>query len=184
VILIAALSVLIAGQITSIEKAWKFFVAIGAGVGLPQMLRWFWWRANAWTEIAGMASAFSVAVGLYMLLPEMRIEHVIAGVVVVSTGVSLIVTLLTAPVEQATLERFARRVRPVGLWSTVQAATGGSSEMASRCLSWGLGVAGTLLALFGLGRLLLGMPALGIAQLCAASVCLWLMLRRMHAERP
>lgn len=180
VIFISALSVVIAGQITSIEQAWKFFVAIGAGVGLPQMLRWFWWRANAWTEIAGMASAFIASVGLYVMLPDVRIEYVLAGVVLFSTAVSLAATLLTRPVDRATLERFAERVRPIGLWHTVPAAAGHGRELVGRCGLWALGTAGMFGALFGLGYLLLGRPGAGAALLCAACACLWLMLRLMN----
>lgn len=181
VVLIAALSVLIAGQITSIEQAWKFFVAIGAGVGLPQMLRWVWWRANAWTEITGMASAFMTAVALYMLLPDVRAEYLLAGVVLVSTAVSLAATLLTPPVDQVTLQQFAARVRPIGIWNALPAAAGTSPELTSRCFMWLLGVAGTFGSLFGLGFLLLGQPVAGAMQLCAALVCLWVLLRRMNA---
>lgn len=182
VVLIAALSVVIAGQITSIEKAWKFFVAIGAGVGLPQMLRWLWWRANAWTELTGMASAFLISVGLYVLIPDLRIEYVLAAVVFVSTAVSLAATLLTRPVDPATLEQFARRVRPIGLWSMVPAADESSSEIRLRCIFWILGVAGMFFVLFGPGCLLLGRPVSGIVQICAGCGCLWLMLRMMKAE--
>jgi len=183
VILIAAFSVLIAGQITSIEKAWKFFVAIGAGVGLPQMLRWLWWRTNAWTEITGMASAFIMSVGLYLLKPEMRSEYVLAVVVIVSTAISLGATLLTRPVDRTTLEQFARRVRPIGLWGTVRTAAGSSPEITSRCITWLLGVTGTFFALFGPGCLLLGRPVSGTVQVCVACCCLWLMLRRMNAGK-
>jgi solute:Na+ symporter, SSS family len=183
VILIAALSVVIAGQITSIEKAWKFFVAIGAGVGLPQMLRWLWWRVNAWTEITGMAVAFIIAVALYLLMPDMRTEHVLGIVVLTSTAASLAATLLTRPVDRTTLEHFACRVQPLGLWGALHAATNTSAEMKSRCIAWLLGVSGMFLALFGLGSLLLGTPGIGAAQLCAACMCLWLMLRRMYPAR-
>lgn len=182
VVFIAALSVLIAGQIDSIEQAWKFFVAIGAGVGLPQMLRWVWWRANAWTEITGMASAFIGAVALYLLLPHVRAEYLLAAVVLASTGISLAATFLTPPVAQSVLQQFADRVQPIGLWNTTHAAAGRSSQLACRCVMWLQGVAGTLGALFGLGYLLLGRPAVGAALLGAACCCLWLMLRRMNSS--
>ncbi len=180
VIFIAALSVLIAGQIGSIEQAWKFFVAIGAGAGLPQMLRWVWWRANAWTEITGMASAFIGAVALYLLLPDVRAEYLLAAVVLISTTISLAATFLTPPVAQDTLQRFADRVQPIGFWNTAPASAARSSELVCRCIMWLQGVAGTFGALFGVGYLLLGRPAVGAALLGAACCCLWLMLRRMN----
>jgi Na+/proline symporter len=179
VVLIAAQSVLVAGQIDSIEKAWKFFVAIGAGVGLPQMLRWLWWRANAWTEIAGMMSAFAAAVALYMLFPDVRAEYLLAGVVVLSTAASLAATLITPPTDQAVLRQFTERVRPFGMWKTHGTAGGSAREMRVRCVMWLQGVAGTFGALFGLGYLLLGQPVIGTVLLCLACICVWGLLRRM-----
>ena len=55
----------VAGQIKSIEVAWKFHISLGAGLGLPVILRWLWWRANAWTEIIGMLAAGATALYLH-----------------------------------------------------------------------------------------------------------------------
>src|SRR3989442_2799862 len=50
-------------NIGTVEGAWKFLLAIGAGTGLVYLLRWYWWRVNAWSEVSAMAAAlvFSLA---------------------------------------------------------------------------------------------------------------------------
>ncbi|MBW3535718.1 MAG: sodium transporter, partial [Gemmatimonadetes bacterium] len=75
VVALAVLAVVVAAQIESIEKAWRFFIALGAGLGLPSMLRWIWWRVNAWTEIVGMSVATASALVLYPLFPGARDEY-------------------------------------------------------------------------------------------------------------
>src|SRR5258707_14916670 len=56
-VLVTALAAIAALYMQSIEGAWKFLMSIGAGAGLVFMLRWFWWRINAWSEIAAMSAA-------------------------------------------------------------------------------------------------------------------------------
>ena len=116
VVALSVLAVLVASQISSIEKAWKFFVALGAGLGLPAMLRWVWWRVNAWTEIVGMSVATFTAFGLYASFPDVRDEYLLVVIVAVSTAAALAATFLTRPTPAHTLERFVRRVRPPGWW--------------------------------------------------------------------
>ena len=181
---IAALSVLIAGQIDSIEQAWKFFVAIGAGMGLPQMLRWLWWRANAWTEISGMLSAFMTAVILYLALPEARAAYLIAGVVLASTTVSLLATIATAPVDRAILDRFAIRVRPLGYWPHAPAQCAADRHaFLTRCGLWVLGTAGMFSTMFGLGELLLGSRPRGALATIAGCIALLILVRLLRRDR-
>ena len=70
---IATVIVLVMGGIattfiTSVDKAWKFIAALGAGTGAVFMLRWFWWRINAWTEIAAMVGSLVFFVGIQIVL--------------------------------------------------------------------------------------------------------------------
>ena len=84
VMLLTAMGVVVASRIDSIEQAWRLFIALGAGLGLPSMLRWFWWRANAWTEIAGIVAAVSSALVLYPLFPDARDEYLLLAIVAIS----------------------------------------------------------------------------------------------------
>ncbi|MGH7475569.1 MAG: sodium:solute symporter family protein [Longimicrobiales bacterium] len=172
---LAVLAVLIAAQISSIEQAWRFFIALGAGLGLPAMLRWLWWRVNAWTEIVGMTVATAAAFILYASFPDTRDEYLLVAIVAISMTAAFSATFLTAPTPRATLERFVRRVRPPGWWAGL---SGGSSRRAAGwiALAWVLGNASVFGILFGGGWLLLGRPWTGLVVLLGGALGLRLTL--------
>jgi Na+/proline symporter len=96
----------------SVDEAWKFLAALGAGTGAVFMLRWFWWRINAWSEIVAMIAslAFFIVVSRFVESNEYRLA-IVAGLTIVTW---LAATFLTAPENRETLERFYRAVRPGG----------------------------------------------------------------------
>lgn len=96
-------------------QAFEIILQIGAGTGLLFLLRWFWWRINAYSEIAAMVASFAVALGLELWGPEglLMWQKLLIGVGL--TTVSwLVVTFLTRPTEEATLRNFYRLIRPGG----------------------------------------------------------------------
>ena len=125
VLVVAAISVLVASQIGSIEEAWKFLIALAAGMGLPQLLRWIWWRANAYTEISGMLASLLLTILLYAMYPylqaslgwgPLQAEHGLAFTALGSAIVCIVVTLNTAPTSPSVLEGFQKKVDPTGFW--------------------------------------------------------------------
>jgi len=121
----------------SLENALQVFnilLQVGAGTGLLFLLRWFWWRINAFSEITAMVVSFAVAVGLeFSWLKDEPDWMKLVGGVAVTTVVWLLVTLLTRPTDDATLRRFCRLVRPGGPgWRPVllRAGADGDSEVA------------------------------------------------------
>ncbi|QDS94574.1 Sodium/glucose cotransporter [Roseimaritima multifibrata] len=123
-------SVLMFGQ--SVDAAWRLLLALGAGTGAVFMLRWFWWRINAWTEIVSMFGSlvffFTVeplAVVTGMVTPDgdgpvLGPEVKMFAVAVMTIVLWLIVTWLTPPVDAETLDRFYQKVRPDGpFWKPV-----------------------------------------------------------------
>lgn len=108
----------------NVDTAWKFLAALGAGTGAVFMLRWFWWRINAWTEIVAMLAAliyFTILKVGGWLLPEniqcplFRSHEVMMAVVALLTIKSwLIATLLTKPESEEILTRFYQTIRPGG----------------------------------------------------------------------
>lgn len=171
VVALAAMGVLVASRIDSIEQAWRFFVALGAGLGLPSMLRWLWWRANAWTEIAGLSVAVLAAAVLYPLFPAARAESLLLAIVALSTIAALVATWLTPPVPLAHLQAFVDRVRPPGRWRGMRGAAS-HRELSRLIVAWVAGNAGLFATLFGIGHLLLGRPAVGAVLLLAGLACL------------
>lgn len=161
-------------SIGSIEWAWKFLVALGAGAGLVTLLRWYWWRINAWSELAAMGASLVIAVLLFNTDPwrdrayeGLRVILVVLG----SLAVWLPVTLLTRPVPRAHLEAFHARVRPQGPgWRVI---TGGQTlpGLGRALVGWGGGVILIYGSLFGLGGWLLGArpQALAIAGVSTAA---------------
>jgi Na+/proline symporter len=165
--LVTALLMVFAAGMTyvleSARQAFDLMLSVGAGTGLIYLLRWYWWRINAWSEIAAMVSSFLVS-GAFLLLA--RQGHAIPShiglltTVLATTGTWLVVTWATPPSDQATLEAFYRKVRPAGPgWEHVRRATGlppSPDSMATALLGWTLGCAFVFAALFGAGTLLYG----------------------------
>lgn len=106
--------------------AFSILLQIGAGTGLIYILRWFWWRINAWTEIAGMAASFVVAVFFTLLYPKLGIGPQLPDyqVLLLSVGsttlIWLVATLLTRPESTEVLTAFYGKIRPASLgWGPV-----------------------------------------------------------------
>lgn len=116
VVTMSIIAILVATQIQSIANAWKFLLAFASGMGLPQILRWIWWRTNAWTELSGMITALILSMILYPSYPNVRSEYLLFWVAIGSVAVSILVTFLTPPVPQKTLDDFIKRVDPIGFW--------------------------------------------------------------------
>ena len=174
-------AVLVAFWLTSIGRAWLFVWAMGAGIGPVLILRWFWWRISAWSEIAALASSVTLAVGFevaaavqagrdYELFATpirvgemiLQTHHKAMILVPVTIAVWLVVTFATRPVDDERLASFYRKVRPGGFWGPVAMA---HPEVQcdgfrwSRLGVWACGSAGVYGLLFGLGKLVLGEPA-------------------------
>ncbi|HEX9729739.1 MAG TPA: sodium:solute symporter family protein [Gemmatimonadales bacterium] len=150
-------------------QAFQILLQIGAGTGLIFLLRWFWWRVNAWSEISGMCISFAIAVyfqfgheALGLTLPHGSVQLLIG--VAITTVVWLAVTALTPPAEQATLQAFYDRIRPMGRgWAKV-VDTGGrvTGGFAVGVAGWFLGCTAVYAALFGTGFVVAGQFGLGV----------------------
>ena len=190
VMILLGLAVLVALALTSIGKAWLFVWAMGAGIGPVLILRWFWWRINAWSEIAALGSsvlaalAFEITAAIqtgadYRLfstpvtLGDMALgtHHKALILVPFTIVVWVTVTFMTRPVQQEQLEMFVRRVRPGGWWHPVTKDWTGFRHdgLGPRTLLlWVSGVALVYGLTFGIGQMLLGDPRRGVLLLSAA----------------
>ncbi|MBX9928236.1 MAG: Na+:solute symporter [Gemmatimonadaceae bacterium] len=145
------------------KEAFDLILSIGAGTGLLYLLRWFWWRVNAWAEIAAMLSSFVVAVGFFIARKnglEMS-AHVSLLITVATTTIAWVATAFLAPgTDRATLERFYTLVRPAGPgWASIRAATGAApanDSLPHAMAGWVCGCAFVYSALFGTGSLIYG----------------------------
>jgi solute:Na+ symporter, SSS family len=189
-VLLTIVSAVVTFYLGSISGAWKMLLATGAGTGSVLLLRWYWWRINAWSEISAMIAAAAASLTLQLawgLDTDKPIDFawIMILTVAITTAVWLAVTFLTRPESKDTLVSFYRRVRP---WRTGWGPVG---EMAPEVVSAGGGwwdaidwICGCALiygALFGTGKLLLGEIGAGIGLLAigaAGGAVIWFDLSR------
>ena len=179
-IVIMLLSIMITGMLDTISGAWAFILEAGAGLGLVLILRWFWWRINAWSEITAMV----VPLIVYGFMKyEMSIQFPESlFVIVAATTLSWIgVTLVTPPTDDEKLRSFYRRVHPGGRgWKRIadqMPEVRGDSEYAGLFLNWIAGVVLVYMILFGVGKLILGDTAMGFVFLAIGAVAGWIIYR-------
>ncbi len=165
---------------SSVGGAWQLVLAMGAGTGTVYLLRWYWWRINAWSEVAAMTAA---ALGTEMIQawvhftgPSLDIyAKRILLTVAITTMVWLTVTLLTRPEPEFKLLEFYRRVRPGSLgWKRVAALAPempSGTEIWRNSWNWIFGSAMVYMATFGIGKLVLGSPLVGVIFLVISAVC-------------
>jgi Na+/proline symporter len=145
-------------------------MAIGAGTGLVYILRWFWWRINAWSEISAMASAFVVSLvlqfgfGLTESNPR-DFAYLLLITTSITTAVWLFVTFITKPEPDDTLLSFYRRVRPnATMWGPVARQASDiipQKDGLFNLMNWISGVIMIYCTLFGVGHIVLGDTLLG-----------------------
>ena len=163
-VLTLAIALGIMTRLTSINQAWQINLLFGAGLGVVLVLRWVWWRMNAWAEIAAMVVSCGVAPVLIRFLDDGQQPLRLLLAAAASTAAALAAVRLAPPEDPARLAAFYRRVRPVGFWGPVAAAAGDDAGAGARRLGRAAAAvaacAATLFCLLvGLGTWLVGSPA-------------------------
>jgi len=186
VVVIALLAIIVSSQMTSIEGAWKFFINAAAGLGIAQIMRWFWWRANAYTEISAMVVALLITIIATFLKPEDASAHydtyTLVYITVSTIIISIIVTLLTAPVGKEKLKEFADKCLPVGLWQGVVPINKSLPTFFNTVVMWCLGMLVSFCGLFAIGHLLFGRYFLAIILAIVSGVALIILFKMMQKE--
>jgi SSS family solute:Na+ symporter len=178
-VVVMGLALVGAYLMTNVGDAWKYLFGLTAGVGLVMILRWYWWRVNAWSEIAALATSAVVSNALLLggafAGDENQTVLQLLVTVVVTTAVWIFVTFATAPEPQETLVRFFERVRPQSLgWKPIAALTPVVSQGESLgigLVDWIAGCGLVYATLFGIGKIVLGDLPIGLADIAIALVC-------------
>jgi solute:Na+ symporter, SSS family len=151
------------------KDAFTLILSVGAGTGLIYLLRWFWWRVNAWSEVAAMASSFIIAVGFQIAAKTghaVPAHWSLIATVVMTTIVWVTVAYMTTPTDRPTLVAFYKLVRPAGPgWTSVRAEAGVTASPDSlplQMVGWMCGCAFIYSGLFGVGSLLYGRTSLAV----------------------
>jgi SSS family solute:Na+ symporter len=166
----------------SVGGAYIYLYNLTAGVGLVMILRWYWWRVNAWSEISALVASAVVSNALivaHAFTDANANAEILLVTVPVTTLVWIAVTFLTKPEPEATLVRFYERVRPSRMgWhaiASVATEAPGSESLGINAIDWLAGCGLVYGSLFGIGKLVLGSVAegalyLGLAALCGATI--------------
>jgi Na+/proline symporter len=160
------------------QESFTLLMSIGAGTGLLYLLRWFWWRVTAWSEIAAMVTSFAVALAFFVAgkmgfaVPS-HISLLIG--VGITTAVWIAVTFIGPQNDRATLESFYRLVRPAGPgWAGVRSSTNlpaSPDSLPMSMLAWIMGCLLVYAALFGSGNFLYGRNAMGWVWAAIFAAC-------------
>ena len=172
----------------SIGQAWKFLMALGAGTGMVYILRWFWWRINAWSEVSAMITAFVVSLTLeFGFNMSSDNAYDFATIVLITTGITtgvwLAVTYMTRPEPDEILIPFYRKVKPsAAFWKPIAAKVPDvvpQRDGLFNLSNWLLGCVLIYMALFGFGKLIFGEIYLGFGFLFIAAVAFWIIYRNL-----
>jgi solute:Na+ symporter, SSS family len=173
------------------HNAFNLLLSIGAGTGLIYLLRWFWWRINAWSEVSAMVASFVVSLAFFI---AGKVGHgadtttVLLTTIAITTVVWLGVTYCTPPVDDRVLAAFYARVRPAGPgWARVRRenALPASPDSLSLALAgWVLGLASVYGALFAAGAFVYGRTGEGaVWSAVAAAAIAGLLVTGRHLWR-
>lgn len=192
---IALMAVVVASTVDNIGSMWELYGGMMAGLGLPHLMRWLWWRANAWTEIAGMLTGFALALANYIVgqqglypVGQMSIFpafmashaiHVICWISLFAAAASLLATMVTAPVDPALLREFVRRTRPMGLWKDYAEGFAPERSFGQSLKYFVLAGVSIYAGMFGVGYLLRLQTSAGLALLALCAICLVIVVRGM-----
>lgn len=173
------LSLIVTVFMQQISHAWEFLLMLGAGTGLVYILRWYWWRVNAWSEVSAMAAALVVSLVMRFAVDASTAQGFALTLIVTTiatTIVWLLVTFLTPPEPQATLEAFYEKVQPPGPgWR--RPSPGGIGRSA---VEWIAGIVLVYSIMFATGSLIFGnaqkLLMFGAATV-VSGIALWVAMR-------
>jgi len=160
--------------INTISGAWTFIIEAGAGLGLVLILRWYWWRINAWSEISAMIAPF-IAYGYVKNFTSIKFPESLLLITGFTTIFWLAITFLTKPTDENVLKKFFERIRPGGWWKPVAQLVPHVKQEKSYgilLIDWLAGILLVYNVLFGIGKLILGNYSAAVLFLSIAAAAL------------
>jgi Na+/proline symporter len=184
-VIIMIIASIITWQMDSISGAWKFIVAFGSGAGAVVILRWFWWRINAWSEISSLVASGVIASCLYIFFPETPLQVKLPIIVSGSAVIWIIATFLTRPTSENVLIKFYERVYPGGpLWKRISDKSNVTEKPMFKqdIMNWIWGVLAIYGSMFGIGKVILGNPILGFSLFGTSLIFFFLIIYNLGKE--
>jgi Na+/proline symporter len=178
-LLLVAASAIISVLLVSIKEGWQLVLEVGAGTGAVYILRWFWWRINAWSEIAAMATALIASLFFRFVMPfggsaPVAFAKTALATTAITTVAWIIVTYVTKPESEKVLVDFYRKVRPHAAgWTPIARLVPEvpqTRDLGGNLLNWILGCIMVYGILFGVGKIIFGAMELGFGLLAIAAL--------------
>ena len=163
--------------LSSAQEGFEILISIGAGTGLLYMLRWFWWRINAWCEVAAMVSSFLISMVFFVLKKTghpIPFANTVLCSVAFTTLCWVITAFVSAPTSRERLIAFYKKVHPTGPgWTTIREEAGVTQAQAAQhgdhmgraTLGWITGCLAIWSSLFAIGNFLYGRTGTAVALL-------------------
>jgi len=171
--------------LTTISGAWIFIINASAGIGAVLILRWYWWRINAWSEISAMIAPliiYPVAVYGFGMESPMTLYPIVIG----TSVVWLIVTFITKPVEEKKLVEFYRRTHPGGKgWKHIQKLVPEVFEKTGfgrQFINWLMGIVLVYSFLFGIGKIIFADYLTGVLLLLIGLVAAFIIYFNLNKK--
>ena len=201
-IILMVLAAFTALKMQSISKAWEFIFSMGAGIGLVLILRWFWWRINAWSEITALTTSISVTISLEVLAwsqtiaagdtyelfaaspilfgISLQVHHKLMIIVPLAIIAWLTATFLTNPEPVDKLKEFYNRVQPGGWWEPITAGYTHTLQPVSDgfFMQWIAGILMIYGFTFGIGNLIFQNYSLSVILFGCAGIGSYLVWNR------
>jgi Na+/proline symporter len=173
-IVLMAISVFLTMFMTSISGVWAFVIECGAGLGLILILRWFWWRINAISEIVATITPFIVYGVLYFGKVDVKFPETLFIIVPITTLAWIVTVLITKPTEESKLLSFYKQVHPGGAgWRKISSMLPDvkpDSGYAFLFADWVLGIILVYMFLFGIGKIILGDYLIGFIYIILGTI--------------
>jgi solute:Na+ symporter, SSS family len=194
-VILVALTAWVAWELVTIRAGWEFVLEVGAGTGSVYLLRWYWWRINAWSEIAAMSTALAISLLLHFSSPfgGSADDPIVFAKTALTTTLAttlawVIVTLLTPPEPREVLEKFYRKVRPHAAgWKPIAQLVSDvppTRDLGRNLLDWIFGCAFVYTALFGVGQLCLRSWSSAAVLLVISFLCATFLYRGLSRRIP
>lgn len=178
-ILMMIAAALVSLMFDTVRGGWEAILSIGAGTGLVYMLRWFWWRINAWSEISAMTAA---AIGSF-IAPVFGYDDFAAKMIFTTLFATIIwvsVTFMTSADDEATLQRFFDRVKPGGPgWGRFLARNEQTYSLVPGIINVVISGASIVALLFGMGQIFFESMLLGMACFVFGIGGLWYVVKKI-----
>lgn len=169
--------------LTTISGAWEFIINASAGMGAVLILRWFWWRINAWSEISAMLAPliiYPIARYRFGFQSPITLYPVVLG----TTIVWLVITFITKPEKDSTLTGFYRKAHPGGIgWKRIAQQlpdVKGDRGFGRTFVNWIFGVVLVYASLFGIGKVIFHEYLLAAICFLAAGISVRVISRNLN----